>query len=78
MNKTLIARDKVDIEGTTTNFVIQLVEAEDSSYYEVEILHELYRLKKNASGTWTDLEGESDADTERWGALIDSIVSEAS
>ncbi|RYG05445.1 MAG: hypothetical protein EOO02_03845 [Chitinophagaceae bacterium] len=76
MKKTLIARDKVEIEGTSTNFVLHLVEAEDSSYYEVEILNELYRLKKDSKDTWTDLEGISDADTERWGALIDAIQSE--
>ena len=76
MTKTLLARQSWKIKETEINYVVYVVEEDDLEYYEVEILHEVFRLKKNATGNWTDLDGQVTEDIEKWGEVIDLLISD--
>lgn len=76
MTKTLLARQSWKIKETEINYVVYVVEEDDLEYYEVEILHEVFRLKKNTAGNWTDLDGQVSDDIDKWGEVIDLLMSD--
>ena len=76
MTKTLLARQSWKIKETEINYLVYSVSDEQVEYYEVEILHETFRLKKDALGAWTGLDGEITEDIHKWGEVIDTISGE--
>jgi hypothetical protein len=75
MTKTLLARQSWKIKETEINYDVYAI-SDDllEYYYEVEILHETFRLKKDAHGTWTGLDGELSEDITKWGVVVDLIL----
>jgi len=76
MTKTLLARQSWQIKDAEINYLVYSISDNGIEYYEVEILHETFRLKKDALGTWTDLDGEVSEDIKKWGEVVDLIVRE--
>lgn len=74
MTKTLLARQSWQIKETEINYLVSAVNDDQQEHYEVEILHETFRLKKDASGTWTGLDGEVTEDIRKWGEVVDLIL----
>jgi hypothetical protein len=74
MTKSILASQSWKIKETEINYLVYIVEDDDLEYYEVEILHETLRLKKNATGTWTGLDGEATHDIQKWGEVIDLLL----
>lgn len=74
MTKTLLARQSWKIKETQINYLVYAIGDDESEYYEVEILHETFRLKKDAFGTWTGLDGELSDDITKWGEVVDLIL----
>ena len=74
MTKTVLARQAWKIKETEINYLVYSIADDELEYYEVEILHETFRLKKNAHGTWTGLDGEMTDDIRKWGEVVDLIL----
>ncbi|HTE23540.1 hypothetical protein [Flavitalea sp.] len=74
MTKTLLARQSWKIKETEINYLVYAISDNQLEYYEVEILHETFRLKKDAHGTWTGLDGEVSDDIRKWGEVVDMIL----
>jgi uncharacterized UPF0160 family protein len=74
MTKTLVARQSWKIKETEINYVVYSVSDDQLEYFEVEILHETFRLKKDAQETWTGLDGELSDDISKWGEVVDMIL----
>ena len=74
MTKTLLARQSWKIKETEINYLVYAISDDQLEYYEVEILHETFRLKKDAHGTWTGLDGEVSDDIRKWGEVVDMIL----
>ncbi|RYY08993.1 MAG: hypothetical protein EOO04_39115 [Chitinophagaceae bacterium] len=74
MTKTVLARQSWKIKETEINYLVYAISDEQSEYYEVEILHETFRLKKDALGNWTGLDGELSDDIRKWGEVVDMIL----
>lgn len=76
MTKSLIARESWKIKDTEINYLVYRIEEDHLQYYEVEILHETFRLKKNLQGIWTGIDGEITEDNRKWGEVVDMLLSE--
>jgi hypothetical protein len=76
MTKTLLARQSWKIKETEINYVVYAISDDELEYYEVEILHETFRLKKDVYGSWTGLDGELSDDISKWGEVVDMILTE--
>ena len=74
MTKSVLASQSWKIKGTEINYLVYIVEDDDLEYYEVEILHETLRLKKDTTGPWTGLDGETTHDIQKWGEVIDLLL----
>jgi hypothetical protein len=74
MTKNLLARQSWKIKDTEINYLVYEITEEEVNYYEVEILHETFRLKKDAVGKWTGLDGEVTEDVVKWGEILDLII----
>jgi hypothetical protein len=74
MTKSILASQSWKIKETEINYLVYIVEDADLEYYEVEILHETLRLKKDATGIWTGLDGETTHDIQKWGEVIDLLL----
>jgi hypothetical protein len=73
MTKTLLARQSSKIEETEINYLVYAINGDQLEYYEVEILHETFRLKKDLFGNWTGLDGEFSDDIRKWGEVVDLL-----
>jgi hypothetical protein len=73
MTKNLLARQSWKIKETEINYLVYEISDQNVQYYEVEILHETFRLKKDALGAWTGLDGEVTDDIRKWGEVVDLI-----
>lgn len=76
MTKNLIARESWKIKDTEINYLVYRIEEDHLEYYEVEILHETFRLKRNTQGEWTGLDGEITLDIRKWGEVLDMLLKE--
>ncbi|MHA4844184.1 hypothetical protein ACX0G7_08470 [Flavitalea antarctica] len=76
MTKTLLARQSWKIKETEINYLVYAINDDELEYYEVEILHETFRLRKDPLGTWTGLDGEMSDDIRKWGEVVDLIKKE--
>ena len=76
MTKTLLARQSWKIKETEINYLVYAINDDELEYYEVEILHETFRLRKDPLGTGTGLDGEISDDIGKWGEVVDLIKKE--
>ena len=76
MTKNLLARQSWKIKETEINYVVYAISDDQLEYYEVEILHETFRLKKDAYDTWSGLDGEVSEDISKWGEVVDMILND--
>jgi hypothetical protein len=74
MTKSLLARQSWKIKDTEIHYLVYEITDETVTYYEVEILHETFRLKKDAAGQWIGLDGEMTDDVLKWGEIVDLIL----
>ena len=74
MTKNVLARQSWKIKDTEINYLVYAISDEGVEYYEVEILHETFRLKKDPLGAWTGLDGEVSEDIKKWGEVVDLIL----
>jgi hypothetical protein len=74
MEKELLAKQTWKIKDTDINYFVYKAQNENSTWFEVEILKETFRLRKDAAGNWTDLEGATSHDIVQWGTVVDQIL----
>ena len=74
MTKNLLARQSWKIKDTEINYLVYEITDDGVTYYEVEILHETFRLKKDDAGNWTGLDGEVSEDVMKWGEIVDLVL----
>jgi hypothetical protein len=76
MTKTLLARQSWKIKETEINYLVYAINDDELEYYEVDILRETFRLRKDPLGTWMGLDGEMSDDIRKWGEVVDLIKKE--
>ena len=74
MEKELLAKQTWTIKDTDINYFVYRIQNENNSWFEVEILKETFRLKKDAAGNWIDLEGATSDDITKWGRVVEHIL----
>jgi hypothetical protein len=74
MTKELLAQQSWTVRDTEIQYNVYKVLDRDMNWYEVEMLNETFRLRKDASGNWTDLDGAASPDIQKWGEVIEVVT----
>ncbi len=77
MTKDLLAQQSWTVRDTQIQYNVYQAHDGEASWYEVEMLNETFRLKKDAAGNWTDLEGLRSPDIQKWGEVIEIVAGKA-